>query len=105
MPACDAHQVLLEVGTFVGTSAIQLGLRVAEHEGTCHMAVSLELDPVHAAVARRLLSLARVSVEVWTGHARDIAPRLVEELGVRSIGFMFFDHRGHTPGQDLYLME
>merc|ERR1712118_206393 len=57
------------------------------------------------AVARRLLSLARVSVEVWTGHARDIAPRLVEEVGERSIGFMFFDHRGLTPGQDLHLME
>lgn len=100
-----AHEALLEIGTFVGTSAIQLGLRVSDAMDTSRLAVSLELDPVYAAVARRNLSLARVSVEVWTGHSRDIAPRIVDELGEKSLGFMFFDHRGLTPGQDLHLME
>lgn len=57
---------------------------------------SLEVDPVHQVLARRMLDLCGLACrgEVWGGQVRDTLPRLPEELGARACAFAFADHRG-----------
>ncbi|CAE8611313.1 unnamed protein product [Polarella glacialis] len=113
----------VEMGTFVGYTAIRLARFMRGFGGDGELdptqqrarprgdrpgrAVSLEVDAIHALLTRHTLSLARLSSnsEVWVGQALDLIPRLVEELGAESVGFIFMDHRGTRFHSDLFRLQ
>ncbi|CAJ1376418.1 unnamed protein product [Effrenium voratum] len=95
-------EVLVEFGAYVGYSAVRLSRQLRRN---CLSLVSLEVNPVHVCISRRLLDLARVSwAEVKPGQAKDLVPQLMEELGERCAGLIFMDHRGTIFHQDLALL-
>ncbi|CAJ1345566.1 unnamed protein product [Effrenium voratum] len=98
----DRKRVLVEFGAYVGYSAVRLSRQLRRN---CLSLVSLEVNPVHVCISRRLLDLARVSwAEVKPGQAKDLVPKLIEELGERCAGLIFMDHRGTIFHQDLALL-
>merc|ERR550514_1893866 len=58
--------------------------------------VSIEVDPICAFVARHFLDLANLlcNMEVWTGTIKDIATRIQETWGERTLAFAFLDYKG-----------
>jgi len=58
--------------------------------------ISIEVDPINAFVARHIVDLAMLLcyMEVWTGHIKDVIPRIMEVWGERSVGFSFLDYKG-----------
>lgn len=95
--------VALELGTFVGYTAARLAsavlqaLDVAAGQGqTC--LVTVECDPVHVAVARHFLDLAKLAsaAEVQPGMVRDAIPALGEALGQAFPRLVFMDQKGTT---------
>lgn len=85
--SCGARRVL-EVGTLGGYSAIWFGRAVGEH-GTV---ISLEIDPAHAAVARKNLESARLArvVSVEIAPALQTLDRLIAEH-VEPFDLIFID--------------
>jgi caffeoyl-CoA O-methyltransferase len=79
---------ILEVGTLGGYSAIWLG-RALPEDGQM---ITLELDPLHARVARRNIARAKLlgTVEVREGPALDFMRRFVKE-GERPFDMIFID--------------
>ena len=79
---------ILEIGTLGGYSAIWLG-RALPEDG--HM-VTLEIDPLHAKVARRNLARAMLlgTVEVREGPALELLPKLIE-AGEEPFDLIFID--------------
>lgn len=108
-----AHEVLLEVGSLVGYSAIRFGAfcshtwAEAPAHSTGTAVATLEVDACHAAIARHVINLAGLAgyVEVWSGQARDLLPRMVEEFGQASVGFVFLDHNCTAFHEDLRQLE
>lgn len=104
------HEFVLEFGTFIGYSAIRMS-RIARpcigRSQGIPKVVSLELDPIHALIARQLLELSHLHkvAEVWIGQARDTISRLLEEWGERCLKFAFMDHRGTKFHEDLQQCE
>lgn len=84
----------VEYGAFVGYTSVRLASRLSDEAGP--RSFSLEVDPVHQALATRLLDLCGLLRwgEVWGGQVRDVLPRLAEELGARCCALAFADHRG-----------
>jgi len=78
----------------VGYTSVRLADRLSSGPGP--RSFSLEVDPVHRAVAGWLLDLCGLARwgEVWGGQVRDLLPRLAEELGAGCCSFAFADHRG-----------
>lgn len=94
----------LELGAFVGYSAIQFAKKIAR----AHMTgTSLEIDPVHVAVSRFHVDRARFSTtaEIWAGQLQDSMPRVTEMLGAHCLSFVFMDQRGTTFHDDLSHVE
>lgn len=99
-----------EYGCFLGYTAVRLArnlLRSAEANGGRCAArmVSFEFDAVHVCCSLFVINLARLRcvAEVWAGFAPWLTPRLVEDMGFRSLGFNFMDHKGtrfHLDWQD-----
>ncbi len=79
---------ILEIGTLGGYSAIWLGRALPEGGRM----LTLELDPVHAKVARRNIARAMLlgTVEVREGAALDILPKLIE-AGEEPFDLIFID--------------
>lgn len=96
-PRCRSAQGLaVEFGCLVGYTALRLAKQ--------GLMVSLEVDAVHAHLARLLCSSARTrpeSLEAWIGQARDLVRRLTEERGQVAAEFAFLDHRGTIFHKDL----
>ncbi|KAJ5096910.1 S-adenosyl-L-methionine-dependent methyltransferase [Penicillium angulare] len=94
--------VLVELGGYVGYSAISFGdaMRQAAGPGKEIRLWSLEFDPVIAAIAMSLIDLAGLSdiVKVVVGSAADSLKRLQAEGKLTSIDFLFLDH-----DEELYL--
>merc|ERR1719171_1994241 len=69
--------------------------------------VSLELDPVHACIARHIIDLALLAAaaESAVGQAKDTVPGLPEALGCGGAGFAFMDQRGTAFHEDLRRLE
>jgi len=94
------NEVAVEMGCFVGYTAIRLGWRLFHPRvlGTlcCASVVSTELEAVHVCIARHHIDGARLSnlVEVWPGHIPWTTPRYTEQFGSFCVGFMFMDHKG-----------
>lgn len=109
-PWPEAGRVAVELGAFVGYTSVRLASRIgslvaatAAVPPALLRSVSLEVDHVHQVVARHLLDLGGLSAqgEVWSGQVRDLAPRVVDELGAWSAGLIFMDHRGTRFHEDL----
>lgn len=89
-------EACLEMGTFVGYTAIRLARWLHTSEPAPGRGVSLEVDPVHALLTRHNLSRSHLTPcsDVWVGQALDVIPRLAEDLGGHAMVFAFMDHRG-----------
>lgn len=96
--------VLVELGGYVGYSAISFGdaMRQAAGPGASVRLWSLEFDPLIASIAMNLIELAGLSdiVKVVVGTAADSLKRLQAEGKLTSIDFLFLDHV-----EDLYLAD
>ncbi|KAJ5663978.1 S-adenosyl-L-methionine-dependent methyltransferase [Penicillium longicatenatum] len=94
--------VLVELGGYVGYSAISFGdaMRQAAGPGASVRLWSLEFDPLIASIAMNLIELAGLSevIKVVVGTAADSLTRLQAEGKLTSIDFLFLDHV-----EDLYL--
>ncbi len=79
---------ILEIGTLGGYSAIWLGRALPEHG----CLLTLEIDPLHAKVARRNLARAMLlgTVEVREGPAQELLQNLVE-TGEEPFDLIFID--------------
>merc|ERR1712050_758446 len=100
------HELIAEFGAYVGYTAVRLSHMI--RPSRAHVGVmSFEVNPVHVCVARHMLDLGEVAHvgEVKAGQAKDALPRLNEEVGSRSIGYSFMDHRGTIFHQDFSLLE
>lgn len=96
--------VVVEIGAYVGYSAMNLARAVRPHGGRV---ASIEVDPVHATIVRNMVEYAGLTdtVDVWTGYCYDVIPHLLEQYGPRSIGMVFMDQKGTRFHTDLGLME
>lgn len=102
------RECTLELGAFVGYSAIRLSRHICAWAGRRGVTgTSLEIDPVHAAVSRHHLDQARLSsgAEIWLGQLQDTMPRANEEFGAQGLAFTFMDQRGTTFHSDLAELE
>eukprot|EP00747_Dinoflagellata_sp_TGD_P094648 gnl/TRDRNA2_/TRDRNA2_166191_c1_seq5.p1 gnl/TRDRNA2_/TRDRNA2_166191_c1~~gnl/TRDRNA2_/TRDRNA2_166191_c1_seq5.p1 ORF type:complete len:504 (-),score=79.15 gnl/TRDRNA2_/TRDRNA2_166191_c1_seq5:36-1547(-) len=103
------HEVVLECGTFVGYSATRLAVQVWRHCGgpVGPRVATIEVDPIHVCIARHFLDLAGISniVEVSLGQVRDVVPRIVENFGANTLGFIFMDYKGSIFHADLEWLE
>lgn len=102
-------EVAVECGTFVGYSATRLAVEMWRHgrgPATARI-LTIEVDPVHACVARHFVDLAGIShvVEVSIGQVRDVLPKVVETFGSRACGLVFMDYKGSIFHTDLALLE
>eukprot|EP00811_Abedinium_folium_P033352 NODE_6322_length_1683_cov_2.409383.p1 GENE.NODE_6322_length_1683_cov_2.409383~~NODE_6322_length_1683_cov_2.409383.p1 ORF type:complete len:375 (+),score=68.55 NODE_6322_length_1683_cov_2.409383:430-1554(+) len=111
-------EVCIEMGCFVGYTAIRFGWRVeASQRGLADGSsarlvggavvgagvISMELEPVHICIARHHIDSAWLSgvVEVWPAHVPWATPRLLEQFGGSCAGFIFMDHKGTRFHEDL----
>merc|ERR1711879_694132 len=69
--------------------------------------VSLELDPIHACIARHVVNLASLATaaESLVGQAKDTVPAIGETYGRCGTGFVFMDQRGTLFHEDLRHLE
>eukprot|EP00913_Durusdinium_trenchii_P006551 g6154.t1 len=95
LPA-GGHHGVFEIGTYWGTSSLRLAHALRAGTGTSSprgfgaTVTTVELDPVHVAVARVLFAFAGVDVQVLTGHSRAVLPR----LGARRFAAVLMDRWG-----------
>ncbi|CAK9053923.1 unnamed protein product [Durusdinium trenchii] len=117
------HKTMVEFGSFVGYTATRMGraVELCYEKGYADGSIlfedsrlqganritSMEIDPVHACIARHVLDMSRLShiVEVWIGQVKDLIPRLIEEHGEMSLNMVFMDQRGTTFHDDLSQLE
>lgn len=103
--------VAAEFGAFVGYTTLRLADRLRRSSQKARLQqvalASVEGDPVHAAVARCTVDLARASefAELWIGQVRDALPLITERFGQHSCAFAFFDQSGTTFHADAALLE
>ncbi|KAG8455940.1 hypothetical protein GDO86_001947 [Hymenochirus boettgeri] len=90
--------IVLELGTYCGYSAV----RIARLLKPGARLLSMELNPVHASVARKMIEFAGVHhmVEVLEGSAEEFIPKLKQTYGVETVDFVFIDH-----WKDRYLID
>ncbi|XP_068127679.1 catechol O-methyltransferase-like [Hyperolius riggenbachi] len=95
--------VALELGTYCGYSAVRIArlLKPGAH------LLTIEMNPVHAAVAREMIEFAGLNnkVEVLEGSTESVIPRLKTEHGVEYADFVFIDHFGNRYAPDTKLLE
>jgi catechol O-methyltransferase len=98
--------VMVELGGYVGYSAIKFGDAVRSHGGKQYL--SLEVNPENAAVAKMLLELAglRDFVRIIIGSSNDSLIKLIQvEKKISQIEFLFIDHWKDLYLPDLWLLE
>lgn len=117
------HKTMVEFGSFVGYTATRMGrsVEVTYEKGYADGSIlfedsrlqganrvtSMEMDPIHACIARHVIDIAKLShiVEVWIGQVKDLIPRLGEEFGDFTLNMVFMDQRGTTFHDDLSQLE
>lgn len=87
----EQPKTFLEIGGYVGFSAILFGSQLRSSGG--HRYLSLELNPAFAAVARELIALAGLdqTVSIIEGPCRESLRKLQQE-GVGAFDVVFIDH-------------
>jgi len=117
------HKTMVEFGAFVGYTSCRLARQVeilyakgyadgsvlfddSRLQGAPRI-TTMEIDPVHACIARHVTDISRLShiTEVWIGQVKDLIPRLGEEYGESSLNMVFMDQRGTTFHEDLSQLE
>lgn len=73
MKTAPARGSILEIGTYLGYSAIRLAVSQPGRR-----VVTLEVDPGHGLAAESVITYAGLAhrVDVWTGHSKDLLRRL-----------------------------
>lgn len=89
--AQEQPKTFLEIGGYVGFSAILFGSQLRNSGG--HRYLSLELNPAFAAVARELIALAGLdqTVSIIEGPCRESLRKLQQD-GVGAFDVVFIDH-------------
>lgn len=97
-------RMVLEYGTYVGYTCTRMGMQMQEWGGRV---VSMEMDPVNAAIARNVIELTGLShcVRVQLGHSDDCVEIVKETFGPRSVDVAFMDQRGTKFHEDLKYLE
>mmetsp|Transcript_66454 Transcript_66454/g.144849 ORF Transcript_66454/g.144849 Transcript_66454/m.144849 type:complete len:288 (+) Transcript_66454:3-866(+) len=97
-------RVVVEIGAYVGYSAMNLARAVRPYGGRV---ASIEVDPVHVSIVRNMVDYAGLTetVDVWTGYCYDVIPHLLKAYGPRSVDMVFMDQKGTRFHTDLGLME
>ncbi|CAE8708402.1 unnamed protein product [Polarella glacialis] len=96
---------ILEIGAYCGYSAIRMALALPGAR-----IVTLEVDPAHVVIARNMVAFAGLAhmIDVWTGHSKDLLPRLPARYGgpekFKLCG-VFMDQKGSRYDEDLGLIE
>merc|ERR1719433_2214747 len=72
--------------------------------------VTLEVDPAHMVIARNMIAFAGLAhmIDVWTGHSKDLLPRLPGRYGGPEnfkLSAVFMDQRGSRYDEDLAVIE
>ncbi|OCT98319.1 catechol O-methyltransferase isoform X2 [Xenopus laevis] len=90
--------LVLELGTYCGYSAV----RIARLLKPGARILTMEMNPVHASIARQMIEFAGVNntVEVLEGSTADFIPQLKQNYGVDTFDFVFLDH-----WKDKYLID
>jgi len=96
---------ILEIGTYCGYSAVRIAIAAP---GT--RVVTLEVDPVHALIARNLLIFAGLAhaVDVHVGHSVQLIPLLAgsgSDCARPKFRSVFLDSRGSRYCEELDLLE
>lgn len=96
--------VILEMGSYVGYSAIRLGEAVQSRNGKVF---SIESDPANAAIAKKMVEIAGLSsvVTIIEGKVCDVIPKLKSEHYVTHVDFCFVDHWKDCYLSDVQLLE
>ncbi|XP_053135355.1 catechol O-methyltransferase [Hemicordylus capensis] len=93
--------VVLELGTYVGYSAIRMA-RLLKPKARL---LTIEFNPEFAAIAKEIIEIAGVSdkVTILEGHSEDIIPQLKKKYEVDTLDFVFLDHwkERYTPDTKL----
>jgi len=92
---------VLEVGCYMGYSSTRMSIALPG----VHIA-SLEVDPVHVVIARNVHLVAGLqgTIDVWTGHSKEVVPRMLSRYGGKGhlkFGAAFFDQKGSRYGEDM----
>ncbi|KAE8634782.1 hypothetical protein XENTR_v10002436 [Xenopus tropicalis] len=90
--------MVVELGTYCGYSAV----RIARLLKPGARILTMEMNPVHASVARQMIEFAGVNntVHVLEGSTADFIPQLKQNYGVDTLDFVFLDH-----WKDRYLID
>ncbi|KAH8430934.1 O-methyltransferase [Aspergillus melleus] len=98
-------KVMIELGGYVGYSAILFGNALKKAGGKKY--ISLELSPVFASVSASLVKLAGLDdiVEIKIGPCRDSLRALGKQYGDSGLDMLFFDHAKTEYVNDLKLCE
>ena len=98
--------MMLELGGYVGYSAILLGDAVRAHGGKQYL--SIEQNPEMAAVANQLVDLAglRDHVRIIVGSSNEVlVERIRDWQEISSLDMIFIDHEKEIYLSDLWLLE
>jgi catechol O-methyltransferase len=102
-------KVLVELGTYVGSSAVAWGQMLRDLAGADARVYAVELEPAFVAVARELVELAglRDVVTVCAGASVDVVRRLLRDGALRegALDVLFLDHWERYYVPDLQLCE
>ncbi|XP_074869015.1 catechol O-methyltransferase [Carettochelys insculpta] len=94
--------VALELGTYCGYSAVRIArlLKPGAH------LLTIELDPVFAAIAKQMIEFAGVQdkVTILEGSSEVIIPQLKKKHEVDTVDFVFLDHWKERYQPDTVLM-
>uniref|UniRef100_A0A8C5M4B2 Catechol O-methyltransferase n=1 Tax=Leptobrachium leishanense TaxID=445787 RepID=A0A8C5M4B2_9ANUR len=93
--------ILLELGTYCGYSAI----RIARLLKPGARLLTVEINPVHAAVAKQMVDFAGVQDKILEGSTQEIIPKLKAEYRVEKLDFVFIDHFKDKYRPDTQLLE
>ena len=96
---------ILKIGTYCGYSAIRMAMALPNTR-----IVSMEVEPVHVVIARNIVAFAGLchTIDVWTGHSKDLLYRLPDRYGGREkfpIRAVFMDQKGSRFDEDLREIE
>ncbi|CAK9098051.1 Catechol O-methyltransferase [Durusdinium trenchii] len=96
--------LVLEFGLFVGYSSTRMAYWLRGHGGKV---LSVEVDPIHVAIARNVIEFAGVAnhVSICLGYSEDVIPHLKETCCGASADAVFFDQRGTRFHTDLCMLE
>eukprot|EP00930_Biecheleria_cincta_P019780 TRINITY_DN15019_c0_g2_i1.p1 TRINITY_DN15019_c0_g2~~TRINITY_DN15019_c0_g2_i1.p1 ORF type:complete len:1049 (-),score=159.63 TRINITY_DN15019_c0_g2_i1:226-3372(-) len=97
-------KLVLEFGCFVGYSSTRMARLLRPKGGRV---TTVEVDPVHACIARNTLELAGLAntVTICIGYSEDVIPHLRETCKGMPAEAVFFDQRGTRFHIDLQMLE